>query len=248
MAQERPVLRCQHRVRPGASGVPSVCRTEPARTSNIILSTELSTRRRTVAREPNRVQSQSPYDNDETAPPGYDRCTMVRRRPKTSTHETHAKPNDNTNSLTRYALTANWLKLGVLHRSAGPSPNTIADACEDSLGATLRQPTERGRRARTQAAWSFVSRVSRRVRARAGVADERGVSHLSLVRRAVHPNAEPPGVPEHRTGKRPEHRTRDTGPDRTPDLNPLTRINLQAVRGEGAPGEPTLDQVAQSPE
>ena len=61
-------------------------------------------------------------------------------------------------------------------------------------------------------------------------------------------NAEPPGVPEHRTGKRPEHRTRDTGPDRTPDLNPLTRINLQAVRGEGAPGEPTLDQVAQSPE
>ena len=71
---------------------------------------------------------------------------------------------------------------------------------------------------------------------------------LSLVRRAVHPNAEPPGVPEHRTGKRPEHRTRDTGPDRTPDLNPLTRINLQAVRGEGAPGEPTLDQVAQSPE
>ena len=66
--------------------------------------------------------------------------------------------------------------------------------------------------------------------------------------RAVHPNAEPPGVPEHRTGKRPEHRTRDTGPDRTPHLNPLTLINLQAVRGEGAPGEPTLDQVAQSPE
>ena len=67
--------------------------------------------------------------------------------------------------------------------------------------------------------------------------------------RAVHVrNPRVAGVPEHRTGKRPEHRTRDTGPDRTPDLNPLTRINLQAVRGEGAPGEPTLDQVAQSPE
>ena len=131
-----------------------------------------------------------------------------------------------------------------------PPPETIGIADVRLLVrlCDIRQPTERGRRARTQAAWSFVSRVSRRVRARAGVADERGVSHLSLVRRAVHPNAEPPGVPEHRTGKRPEHRTRDTGPDRTPDLNPLTRINLQAVRGEGAPGEPTLDQVAQSPE
>ena len=81
---------------------------------------------------------------------------------------------------------------------------------------------------------------------------ERGVSHRFAFRsaRAAPPesNAEPPGVPEHRTGKRPEHRTRDTGPDRTPHLNPLTLINLQAVRGEGAPGEPTLDQVAQSPE
>ena len=172
---------------------------------------------------------------------------MVRRRPKTSTHETHAKPNDNTNT-----RCLNWLKLGALPTSAEtidiadpvPDVRLLVRLCD------IRQPTERGRRARTQAAWSFVSRVSRRVRARAGVADERGVFRTAFARSARGPprNAEPPGVPEHRTGKRPEHRTRDTGPDRTPDLNPLTRINLQAVRGEGAPGEPTLDQVAQSPE
>ena len=183
----------------------------------------------------------------ETAPPptSYDRWCGEgpKRRPTKRTRS-------QTIIRTRDALT------GLSSRRASatsPEPSTSGRPRprRATLGATLRhprQPPERGRRARTQAAWSFVSRVSRRVRARAGVADERGVSHLSLVRRAVHPNAEPPGVPEHRTGKRPEHRTRDTGPDRTPDLNPLTRINLQAVRGEGAPGEPTLDQVAQSPE
>ena len=45
-----------------------------------------------------------------------------------------------------------------------PPPETIGIADVRLLVrlCDIRQPTERGRRARTQAAWSFVSRVSRR--------------------------------------------------------------------------------------
>ena len=184
MAQERPVLRCQHRVRSGASGmtsgVPSVCRTEPARTNpDVQYNSQYAEERVNRSHNPTHLErGTSTCNHDETyrnRPPAYVLRSMVRRRPKTSTHETHAKRNDNTNT-----RCLNWLMLGALPTSpkpsASPTPSPTCDSWSLVRLCDIRQPTERGRRARTQAAWSFVSRVSRRVRARAGVADERGVT------------------------------------------------------------------------
>ena len=190
MAQERPVLRCQHRVRSGASGVtsgvPSVCRTEPARTNpDVQYNSQYAEERVNRSHNPTHLErrvrnvrraTMTKRNYRETAPPptSYDRWCGEgpKRRPTKRTRS-------QTIIRTRDALT------GVKVRRASDVAETIdiADPVPDVRLLVrlcdIRQPTERGRRARTQAAWSFVSRVSRRVRARAGVADERGVFAIS---------------------------------------------------------------------
>ena len=164
MAQERPVLRCQHRVRSGASGmtsgVPSVCRTEPARTNpDVQYNSQYAEERVNRSHNPTHLErGTSTCNHDETyrnRPPAYVLRSMVRRRPKTSTHETHAKPNDNTNT-----RCLNWRKLGALPTSPKPpSASGRPRPRRATLGATLRHPTTDGARAPGKNASSLELRI-----------------------------------------------------------------------------------------
>ena len=227
MAQERPVLRCQHRVRSGASGmtsgVPSVCRTEPARTNpDVQYNSQYAEERVNRSHNPTHLErGTSTCNHDETyrnRPPAYVLRSMVRRRPKTSTHETHAKPNDNTNT-----RCLNWLKFEARFRDVArtidirPTPSPTCDSWCDSATSDNRRSAGAGQE-RKQLGASYPGFRGGSAPVRVLPMSAVYFAPLSLVRRAVHPGMRNPRVCQN-TEPAKDRSTGHGTPDRT---GPLT--------------------------